>query len=521
MDPIFRPFQSRVVAGVAGSASGLLYWSCIPPTDILLAAWICLIPCFVAAFYLPMRALVSAAAVAGIVSGLGRVYWIADTLVQYGEVPELAALITNGLLILYLGLYWIGFFWFCAKIDVESVLFPWIAASAWVFTEWLQSWVISGFPWALLGYSLHRSDLLLQSASLAGIYGLSFIVVLVNATLFQLIVVRYRYRERIRGRLSGPLWHVLLAPSLFLVGALLYGGYRTQGPEQAPGSTLKIGIVQGNVTQDWKWKPDHLQLTVSRYIALTRELASESDFDLIIYPETALPMYFRDPLRAPYARQVTALARELQTPLLVGSLEGSRTDPDAEVFNRAFLVDGLGEIVDHADKVHLVPFGEYMPLPFIFEYLDGLTAESGRFTAGAEHRTVTLDGEEFGVFICFEAVFPEITRALVQRGATVLVNMTNDAWFGRSAAPYQHFAMAVVRAVETGRPVVRAANTGISGLVTARGEVVATSALFATTTMALDVSPGREITPYVRFGDTFVALCAGLLLFSVWRLRDR
>ena len=505
--------QSRtVVAAIAGIATGLLYWSCIPPTDILATAWICLIPCFAAAFHLPSQQLVTAAAVAGIVSGLGRVYWIADTLVQYGQVPYFAAISTNGLLIVYLGLYWVGFFWLCAKLKVESALFPWIAASGWVVFDWLQSWVISGFPWMLLGYSLHRAELLLQSASLAGIYGLSFIVVLVNATLSQIIIIRIRDRRC-------NLWRFLLPPSLLIVGALLYGGHRWQALADETGPKLRIGIVQGNVTQDEKWKTGHLERTVNQYVDLTRQLAADEKFDLIIFPETALPMYFRDPVYASFTRQITSLARELQTSLLVGSLEGSVQEPDGVIFNRAFLVNGDGEIVDHADKVHLVPFGEYLPLPFIFEYLEGLTAESGRFAAGEAHRSVILDTEAFGVFICFEAAFPGITRALLDGGATVLVNMTNDAWFGRSAAPYQHFAMAAVRAVETGRPVVRAANTGISGLISARGEVVATSDLFATTTLSIEVSPRRKVTPYVRFGDTFVALCAGFVLLAIWRFR--
>ena len=501
------PLQAASTSFLAGTVSGLLYWGCIPPTGILPFTWICLVPCLIVCYYLPTRWLIVSALLAGVVSGLGRVYWIADTLVLYGDVPTSAAVATNGLLIVYLALYWICFCLICTRLDQESPFFPWLAASAWIVLEWMQSWVISGFPWALIGYSLHGTSLLLQSASIAGIYGLSFLVVLVNATIAQCIVERTRSAR------------ILLPPVLLIAAALIFGSYRWNVLADEETSTLKVGIVQGNVTQDEKWKPGYLDRTVSRYADLTRELASSSRFDLIVFPETALPMYFNDPAYEKYARAVAALARELRTPLLVGSLEGSRLDPTAGIYNRAFLLDIQGQIVDFADKVHLVPFGEYLPLPFLFEYLDGLTSESGRFAEGTRHKSLAVNDQALGVFVCFESVFPEITRTLTREGATVLVNTTNDAWFGRSAAPFQHFAMAAVRAVETGRPVIRAANTGISGMISARGEVLAATDLFATTTLDLDVSPRTETTTYVRFGDALVALGACFLLLAWWRQR--
>lgn len=500
--------RSAVVVVAAGGSSGLLYWGAIPPTSALPLAWICLLPGLLAACRLPSRSLVVCAALAGIASGIGRVYWIADTLVLYGNVPDLAALLTNALLIAYLSLYWIAYFLLCARFDPQSPTFPWLAASAWVVLEWMQSWVITGFPWALLGYALHDSQLLLQTASLAGIYGLSFLVALVNAAIAQYLHLMER-----------PV-RTLLPPALLILAALLYGSYRWHALEPPTGPSVTVGVVQGNITQDEKWDPDRLGRTVAAYEELTRDLAAAASPDLIVFPETALPMYFRDPSYAPLSRRITALASDIGIPLIVGSLDGSRSDPEARIYNRAFLVDATGEIVDHADKVHLVPFGEYLPLPFLFGYLEGLTAESGRFAPGIQHKRLAAGGTDLGIFVCFESVFPGITRFLAANGAKILVNTTNDAWFGHSAAPHQHFAMAGVRAVETGRSVVRAANTGISGLLSPRGEILAATELFATEALVLEVSPRTEMTPYVRFGDILVGLCAVALIGGFARVRN-
>ena len=193
-----------------------------------------------------------------------------------------------------------------------------------------------------------------------------------------------------------------------------------------------------------------------------------------------------------------------------------RTSDDGTL-NRALLFDVDGEVVGSYDKVHLVPFGEYLPLPWLFQYMEGLTAESGAFAQGRGFSSLPLRlrGDHvvpFGVFICFESVFPEITRALVLEGAQFIVNTTNDAWFGHTAAPHQHLSMAIVRAIETGRPLLRAANTGISAVVEPSGHIVQTTQLFDSEVFSATISPRAELTPYVRYGDFFVGMCGLVLL---------
>jgi apolipoprotein N-acyltransferase len=358
----------------------------------------------------------------------------------------------------------------------------------------------------LLGYTQHRALPILQASRICGVYGVSFLLVAANAGIVGLIV---------RGR---PGWRVAAVPGLLLLAALGYGYYRLglvpHGPE------VRIGIVQGSIRQDVKWQVDFRNGTLDRYEDLTRRL-SGAGTEFIVLPETALPFHFNHAENAVHRDRAVGLVREMKVPMLIGSLErtGERT------YNRAFLVSARGETVGHQDKVHLVPFGEYLPMEWLFGYLEGLTRESGRFAPGDDHRVLRLPGRgiPFGVFVCYESIFPEIARAYAGQGAEFLVNVTNDAWFGITSAPYQHLAMGVFRAVENGLPLIRAANTGISGAVDASGRILAATPLFEPLSLAIRITASRERTFYTRHGDLLVLLCAvstAWLLYSAFRDRS-
>jgi len=501
-----RPRSSLLILGL-GSLSGLLFWGSIPKADVELLAWVCLVPCFLALSLVSRPHLFYLGLIAGLIAGVGRTYWITEPLQLYGNLTLLQAFSTNVLLILYLALYWGLFFVICSRLKFSTPLFAWIAASLWVLLEWTQTWLFTGFPWELLGCSQYLNLPLLQLVSMTGVYGLSFLIVLVNASLAQAMVCRIRPLAFI-----GP-------PVLLLAAVLVFGYHRLEELEAERGDFLKVGIVQGSIPQDLKWKTDRVAATTRHYAELTRSLPADQ-LDLIIFPETALPFYFRHPYFAENQRQITSLAREMKTPILVGTLGGSW---EKGIYNRAFLVDAKGQIRDFADKVHLVPFGEYLPLAFFFQYLEGLIAESGAYVHGGGHKALSLPGADlsFGVFICYESIFPEITRTLTRLGASFLINTTNDAWFGYTAAPYQHFSMAVVRAVETGRPVLRAANTGISGLISASGRILHATGLFETTVFTVSVQPRLQPTLYARYGDVFLTLCAVFLAgAALWNRRQ-
>ncbi len=488
----------RAVPGLApgiGLLSGALFALSIPPYDWYALAWFCLVPCFLLLGQAQKPWLMGLGG--GLLAGLSRIYWQYETLQLYGNLAPAASLLTTAALVVYLALYWVAFFWLCARWRLGSPFFAWNAACLWVLLEWAQSWIITGFPWELMGYSQYLNLGLAQTASVAGVYGLSFLLVLLNAGLAQLAVFR-----ALGLRLAaGPLLCVALCWG--------WGVHRLGAIEAEPiADQLRIGLVQGSIPQGQKWKGDQLAETTRRYVDLAGALAG-TQLDLVVFPETCFPYYFLDPRFAQYREPVTALAAKLGAPLLVGSL-----DFDGQhIYNRAFLLDVQGQVVGHADKVHLVPFGEYLPMPWLFGYLEGLTAESGIFAPGLGRQVLPLANTHLGVFVCYESIFPEITRQLTSLGAGLLVNTTNDAWFGHSAAPYQHFSMCVLRAIETGRPVVRIANTGISGLIAPSGRILAETPLFEPLAQVLEVSPRRELTPYTRWGDLLLWF-SGLFLLA-------
>ena len=378
-----------------------------------------------------------------------------------------------------------------------------MSAALWVVLEWLQSWIITGFPWELVGYSQYRQPYLSQFASVTGVYGLSFLILLVNATLAQVA-------------LAPRLWRRLLIPAVVLCAVLYYGAIRLNNVSDSNRSSLVVGIVQGNFPQDIKWDRDRVVQTAARYSELTHTLGGRQ-LDLVIYPETALPFRFHHADYAPLRALIESTARTLDTPILFGSLDGVAKGASEALYNRAFLLNEDGKVVSFSDKVHLVPFGEYIPFPQIFQYLEGLTAESGAFAHGVQRPAMEIpkSAERLGLFICYEAIFPEISRELVEKGATVLVNITNDAWFGLTAAPYQHLAMAAFRAIETGRSVVRVANTGISCLISPTGSISAATELFETKAFVVDAESRTETTIYVRLGDYLIWICALYLVVEI------
>ena len=501
--------NKRFLAVGCGGLSGLIFSLSIPKADIGLLAWICFLPAFLALRY--TRHPLTLGITTGIVAGIGRIYWITETLQLFGGLGPVLALATNILLIAYLTLYPALFFYGIHRLDLGDPRLPWVAAAAWVLLEWFQSWVITGFPWELVGYSQYRHLHLSQIASITGVYGLSFLILLVNATLAQVAA-------------APRLWRRLLAPIALLGTVLCYGVVRLDDLNNTSHTSLTVGIVQGNFPQDIKWDRDRVAQTAAKYTELSHTLADQ-ELDLLVYPETALPFRFRHPNYAQHRALVEAAARSLETPILVGSLDAVETGTSEALYNRAFLLDRDGKIVSFSDKIHLVPFGEYIPFPDIFQYLEGLTEESGAFAHGIQRPAMEIpeSNERLGLFVCYEAVFPEISRDVVKKGATLLINITNDAWFGRTAAPYQHLAMSAFRAIETGRSVVRVANTGISCLISPAGAISDATGLFQTAAFSVNAETRTETTLYVRFGDFLVWICALYLLAEIgrrWRSAD-
>ena len=264
---------------------------------------------------------------------------------------------------------------------------------------------------------------------------------------------------------------------------------------------LRAVIVQGNIDQSLKWNPAYQVKTLETYLRLTRGNYNFEP-DLIVWPETSVPFFFQD--NSELSRKLPSMVQESKALLLFGSPGYKRTSGTVKYYNRAYLIAPDGNPPQSYDKVHLVPFGEYVPFKKLLSFINRLVSAAGDFAAGEEIVTMNHEDLSMGVLICFEAIFPEIARVHTTQGANILINITNDAWFGKTSAPYQHLAMAIFRAVENRRPLIRSANTGFSALIGSQGKIIARGNLFCEETLNVssDIS-NSGLTFYTRYGDIF------------------
>ncbi|PIQ97458.1 MAG: apolipoprotein N-acyltransferase, partial [Nitrospinae bacterium CG11_big_fil_rev_8_21_14_0_20_56_8] len=284
-----------------------------------------------------------------------------------------------------------------------------------------------------------------------------------------------------------------------------------------PAPPLRIALVQGNIEQSQKWDPAYRRQVLEVYEKLSAQ-AAEQGVDLIVWPEASTPFFFG--LDKTGSRAVEELARNLKTPLLIGSPRLESPDPGATVYNSAYLVEKNGGTAGRYDKMHLVPFGEFVPFREVLFFVEKMVETIGNFGRGTEATVFNLDGRRFGVSICYEITFPWLVRQPVARGAGFLVNITNDAWFGKSAASYQHFSMAALRAVENRVPIVRAANTGITGWVDVSGRIRQPTGLFVQDVVIARITPNTgPRTYYARYGDVFSWACLLSLIAFAARAR--
>ena len=386
---------------------------------------------------------------------LTLLYWLVHTLMTYGHLPIYLSVPILFLLVAYMALYPAIFAAVFSWADTKPVGFLSAMPAIWVALEYLRSFFLSGFPWEFLGYSQYRQITLIQAADMTGVYGISFVILSVNVAGF--LLWRYLSERQSPSAMQNRRAAACgMAVSILLVICTLgYGQWRIRAIDgmitQSPAP--KIAIVQGNIDQAIKWDPAFQISTIEKYIALSKS-AKPSGPDLIVWPETAAPFYFLQ--NAGPTEKVLKGVRETGTSFLIGSPSFIRTDDKpADFFNSAFLIDPGGNVSGKYDKVHLVPFGEYVPLKKWFPFIGKIVEEVGDFKSGQKGRTLIWGGFPLGIQICYEMIFPDLSREMVRNQAAFLINMTNDAWYGKTSAPVQHFSMAVFRSVENRRSLIR------------------------------------------------------------------
>ncbi|MBI4335574.1 MAG: apolipoprotein N-acyltransferase [Candidatus Omnitrophica bacterium] len=457
--------------------SGILLALAYPVFNLEFLAFFAFVPLFFAIKNVSARKAFLLAYLTGIIFWTVTIYWLIHV-----------TLIGLILLVLYLSLYF-GIFGIFFKLVTDDkkgrpqgaaptfnfVLIP----IAWVFLEYLRSTLITGFPWALLGYSQYLNLPFIQIADIFGVWGVSFLVMMVNVGVYNIIICRGRFQTCPNitkgGSWTRPYYNgikFLIVPFALLSLSFANGFYKIHKIQnEKHDEPIKISLIQGNIPQHQKWDMNFRESILERYETLTRKAARDKP-DLIIWPETSAPGAIGDD--PDLLDRIIKLAREIRTPLLIGTVAAD----NVRCYNSAILFSTDGRILQQYDKLHLVPFGEYVPLERYLPFLrDWIGIPIGDFTPG---RKYTIFGSpvagrrspvKFAVLICFEDIIQGLSHKFIKNDAQFLVNITNDAWFMETSAPYQHAAASVFRAVENRVPVVRAANTGLSCFIDRTGRI--------------------------------------------------
>jgi apolipoprotein N-acyltransferase len=535
---------------LAAICSGLFYAACFAPFNLTWFCWIALTPLIAAVWFSgaesrhPWLRNLLLGYVAGLTFFWVVFCWLTTVTVLGWFVLEF-----------YMAIYFAVWTWFCGLLRPQSskkhsrtaskwdqmlararsaaapLQSPWtkstnnlrlafVLAAAWSTLEWLRGWVFSGFGWNGLGVALHENWPLIQIAELTGVAGLSFMVAFANVIV---LTTTYRLVVEARTRMMRPHFDFTFTMAA-IVGALVFGLRAAQvSPSAKP---LRVAAVQSNVPQHQKFDPQFTRKIFDRFRRLSEiALRSNPPPDLLVWPESSMP----GPVLADKEsyKFVMDLAASADTDVLLGTID----EQNGDVYNAAILVSDGGERVQLYRKVHLVPFGEFVPGRHTVPLLARIVGDQvpGDFKAGKEHTVFTLTNGDVQVapLICFEDTIGELTREFVlptetNPGANLLVDVTNDAWFQHSAGSHQHLANAIFRCVETRRPMLRAANTGVTCFINQFGRVTQelrdeTGSTFAEGVLTGDINvpTEQELTFYVRHGELFAQACAAITLIAI------
>lgn len=480
-----------------------------PGFNLWLFAWFGFVPLFFALRNKSKRQAFLLSYLTGVIFWLGVVYWLVHV-TAVGMV----------VLVLYLALYF-GLFGLLIRKGPQLLFVP----SVWVILEYARSHLLTGFPWAKLAYSQYLNLPVIQIADITGAWGVSFLIMMVNVAVYS------GTRYKVQGTSLKQKLKQLVVPLVVVLIVVGYGYYKLYwSPVVGGRALLNIAVIQPDIPQALKWDVKARGFIKDKYFTLTQD-AAQNNPDLIIWPEAALPVILEE--EPGFFEDTKSFARKINTPLLLGSA----TVRSGDYYNSALLVSAQGEELGRYDKLHLVPFGEYIPLRGVLPFLETIVP-IGDFSRGSEYtifeipnpkslpvRQVGQTQNTFGVLICFEDVFPELARGFARGGAEFLVNITNDGWFGRTSAPYQHFSAAVFRAVENRLPLVRSANTGVSGFIASDGRIISLLQDKAGRNIFIQGYKAEQVgilknkpSLYTTYGNIFILACLILALCGIIRL---
>ena len=504
--------------------SGILLVLSFPDADVGVLAWVGLAPLLIACEGRSLPRVYLLAYVTGLIYFATTFYWI--WIVAAYNVVDFAGLAAY--LPQYFTAWAVAVFWIRRRTGLPLAA---IAPPLWVTLEYIRShlgW--ASLPWMLLGHTQYAYPTLTQVAAITGVYGLTFLIVLVSAAIADTVSSSGWLETR---TLDWAAWRrksaiPLALTALALIAVSVYGTVELH--RVAERGELRVALVQGNIPQPWKWDDANRRTIIARYAGLSRAAAAERP-TLIVWPETAVPgdVHHHPELR----RAVSEIATDTGSYLLVGSGEFAKFTNGAlreKLYNSMFLFSPSGTIDGQYRKMRLLPFGEYEPSGGVVRWPESIVAASsmGGFVPGDQYTTFRIGDATLGALICWETIFPDLAREFVARGARVLVNATNEAWFKQTAAPYQLLAMTTFRAVENRVSIVRVANTGVTavidpfGRITSRLQAPDRRELFVEGVLVKTVPLGTGSTFYTHYGDAFAfvqMIVAGVLMVAAGFVR--
>ena len=495
---------------VSGGLTALSF----PKIYLIFLGWISLIPLL----YIISKKTPKQSFLLGLTAGFSfyaiLIYWIPFVPAHYGGLSMVISLLIYIILVLLLALSWAFPCLLWTKIyqsfpKLTFLLTPFL----WISFEYIATYLLTGFPWGLLGSSQYLNLYFIQLASITGVYGLSFVLVLFQS----LFLYSMKYKEK------SPFFI-----GLALVLLIHLGGFLSIKKSPDTEKSFTAAVIQGNVSSDMYWQsPSTREIWnyFSQHLELSRK-AYEKGSRLIVWPEFSAPICFScsEDIQLAFKGKLYQFVQGTRSTLLLGTVEKAGTPGNIKYYNTAVCLSPDLDMSLYY-KMHLVPFGEYTPYKKIFFFLEKMTAAVGDITPGTQYSLHQFENAKFGSPICYEIVFPNLVRKFVKKGASFLVTITNDGWYERSAAPYQHFSIAVLRAVENRRYLLRAATTGISGIIDPYGRIVSKSELMTQTYLTGNITPSRKLTFYTKFGDVLprasLTLAAIFLILALVNIDER
>ena len=489
--------------------TGTLLTVSFPPIGYYGFIWLALIPFFILLHrQRSLRKGFLSGFFVGIIHVSTTMYWISVSVYRYGGLPLWGAAALTLLFILYLSLYWglMG----CTYVFLDrwkcAYLFPFAAT----LIEYIRGLPLIRFPWGGIEMALPPHLILSQIVDITGIYGLGFLIYLVNYLIFRIWLDS-------REKRNATAFTQLILLCLLMISVWGYGYTRIPKvlKDIRAWRTMKVCLVQPDIDQSVKWKPSWELKGLKRYLHISGQAVSGFQPDLVVWPEAALTFYIQN--EPNLFQRVADLARRDHFMLIFGATSYDVTAGKTIYHNSAYLLSRNGKILGRYDKIRLVPFGEYVPMRRWLPFAKNIVGTEEDFTPGKTIRPLESRLGPIGVTICFEGIFPDLSRTLVRHGARLLVNITNDAWFGRTAGPYQHYRLSAYRAVEERCYLIRATGTGISGIIGPTGRTLVKMPLqsegFIRGVVRLRQGPP---TFYERYGNLFLLLCllfmAGILI---------